>query len=225
MANSVQLSEAAATALPTPGAEAGTTVEGLDVVNSNHFTSESGSLYFVGEVRNSTDQTYQEVEVTVHLLDAAGTVLAEETWGAKTSLLQPNGTAPVVVIFSRPPAEWTDLRTEVSANPADFYLDYVYSDLELQQVVSDTTNFGDYRLSGAVLNTGEANTRFVEVIGTLYDPEGKVLAVESTVLAQEILEPGGTAAFELVFYSKADGEVGRHELVVQGAAVEEQPQE
>ena len=149
MANSVQLSEAAATALPTPGAEAGTTVEGLDVVNSNHFTSESGSLYFVGEVRNSTDQTYQEVEVTVHLLDAAGTVLAEETWGAKTSLLQPNGTAPVVVIFSRPPAEWTDLRTEVSANPADFYLDYVYSDLELQQVVSDTTNFGDYRLHGS----------------------------------------------------------------------------
>ncbi len=75
--------------------------------------------------------------------------------------------------------------------------------------------FGEYVLSGQVRNVGP-DARFVEVIGTLYDAEGRVLAVESTTLEQDVLASGELAPFTITFFSKAEGDVARYEVLVEG---------
>lgn len=223
MANSVQVDPARAGLVPTASAaREETAAEGLALINSNHFTASTGSLYVVGEVENTSEQTYQEVEVTVHLLDASGTELSRESWGTKTSLLRPGETSPVLVIFDNPPPGWSEMRTEVTAKPADFYLTYVYTDFTISQDAGGVPTFGDYRITGTVANTGESTAQFVEVIGTLYDEAGTVLGVESTFLKEEVLEPGQTAPFDLVFFGKAEGDVARHQVVAQGVIVDEE---
>ncbi|MCZ7568236.1 MAG: FxLYD domain-containing protein [Ardenticatenaceae bacterium] len=218
MADSLQLDLPKASIVPAASAASDKAVaEGLMLINSSHFTASTGSLYLVGEVQNTGEQTYQEVEVTVHLLDSSGTDLSTKTWGTKTSLLRPGETSPVVVIFEKPPAGWTEMRTEVTATPADFYLKYVYPDLTISQDTGGVPTFGDYRITGTVTNSGAETAHFMEIIGTLYDKAGKVLAVESMFLQQEVLEPGQSAPFELVFFGKAEGDVARHQIVAQGA--------
>lgn len=223
MADSLQVDLAQAGLVPAVGAASDQPiVEGLTLVNDNHFTAGTGSLYVVGEVHNTSDETYQEVEVTVYLLDSTGTALASETWGAKTGVLRPGETSPVLVIFDQPPSEWAEIRTEIRANPADFYLTLIYPDLTISQDTGGVPTFGDYRITGTIMNSGEDNARAVEIVGTLYDEAGAVLAVESTFLPQDTLEPGQSATFELVFFGKADGEVARYQVAAQGIRAEVQ---
>ncbi|HYN89510.1 MAG TPA: FxLYD domain-containing protein [Ardenticatenaceae bacterium] len=225
MAQSLQLDAAQAGVVPTPGAaNTENPVEGLALVNTNAFTATTGSLYVVGEVQNATDQPYQDVEVTVHLLDPTGTVLATEAWPTQTSLVAPGATSPLLVIFDQPPTGWMDLRTEIRANPGGSAVESVYSDLTISQDVGDVPSFGDYRITGTVTNTGEGAGRYVRVVGTLYDADGKVLAVESAFVTSDVMEAGGAFPFEIVFFSKAPGDVARYSLTAFATRVVDEPQ-
>lgn len=220
MANSFQLhSEQAGRALPPPELPA-TAAEGLSLANQTVYTATTGTLYLVGEVVNEGETAYEDVRITARLIDANGATVGSETWNTKRALLAPGARSPVVVIFSTVPAGgWARVETAVAAAPATFYPDQLHPSLVIEDDAGAEATFGDYRVSGRVVNTGEMDARQVEVIGTLYAADGRVLGVESTVLDVPLLATRNSLPFDLVFFGKAEGEVARYEVVAQGLRV------
>ncbi|MGH2543527.1 MAG: hypothetical protein ACRDIB_12045 [Ardenticatenaceae bacterium] len=218
MARSISVNPAAASIVSTPTAAVARQSEGLSIQNASLYRASTGSLYFVGEAVNSSGQVYEAVQVTVALTGPDGAELAHATWPVLRRLLPPDERAPALVIFDTPPQGWSGHQVSVSAVPADFALRHVTSEFEAINVAATEPALGVYVLSGQIRNPGP-DARFVEVTGVLYDAAGQVLAVESYSLEQDTLSTGEDSPFALTFYSKAEGEIARHEVIVEGLRV------
>jgi hypothetical protein len=219
MARSIAVNPGQAAAVPPLPAAVERQGEGLEVHNTSAYEAGTGSLYVVGEVVNNTGQPLEDVQVSVSLLDGAGAEVAREQWPARRHVLQPGQGGPFVVILNDPPEGWSEFRATADAIPASFYLARISTEFAVGEVEAAQPPFGSYALAGTVANAGQ-DARYVEVTGTLYDETGRVLAVESTTLEQDVLAAGEEAPFLITFYSKAEGEVARHEIQVEGTRVD-----
>jgi hypothetical protein len=219
MARSVAVNPTQAAAVPPLPVAVERQGEGLEVRNASAYEAGTGSLYVVGEVVNHTGQPLEDVQVSVALVDSAGAEVAREQWPARRHVLQPEQWGPFVVILNDPPEGWAEFRATADAIPANFYLNRISTEFALNEVEAAQPAFGSYALAGTVANVGQ-DARHVEVTGTLYDEAGQVLAVESTILEQDVLAAGEQAPFLITFYSKAEGEVARHEIQVEGTRVD-----
>lgn len=218
MARSVSLDATQGAALPTPTTAAVPVGEGLSVQNATLYEAATGSLYLVGEVVNGSAQPYEDIHVTVALLDGAGAELTRERWPIQRRLLPPSEKSSLFAIFSEPPEGWASFQTTVEALPANFYTGRITTAFEVSEVVASEPAFGDYALAGQLTNTGE-DARLIDVTATLYDAEGRVLAIETASPVQEVLRAGVSAPWTLTFYSKAEGDVARYEVTVEGTRV------
>lgn len=215
MARSVAVNPEMGTFVPTPTVALARQSEGLTVQNASLYVAPTGSLYVVGEVANTSAQAYESVQVTVTLLDASGATLISRPWAPERRLLPAGERSPLVAIFNPPPTGWASASARVEGAPADFYARQLTTAFQTSQVISSTSAFAAYGLTGTVTNTGE-DAQDVEVVGVLYNAAGKVLAISDTTLEQEVLRQGAQAPFQLTFFSKAEGEVARHEIWVEG---------
>ncbi len=222
MARSVVVNPAQAPTLATPTVAAARQSEGLSAQNVSLYRGPTGSLYVVGEILNESGIFFEDVQVSLSLVGADGAELAHTQWPAKRKLLPPGERSPFQLILDQPPASWADGRVRVEALPASTFLNRITSEFEVTAVqASDAPAFGEYGLSGTLRNTG-ADARFVEVTGVLYDAAGKILAVESGTVVQDTLASGAQAPFTLTFFGKAEGEVARHEIIVEGTRLTSQ---
>nr|MBA3533755.1 hypothetical protein [Ardenticatenales bacterium] len=185
IARSVAVNPAQSSALPTPAAATTRQGMGLSVQNGSLYLAPTGSLYLVGEVLNESMQGYEDVQVAIALLDSAGAPLSHETWRAQRKVLPAGERSPLLVIFNQTPTGWASFRATVDALPANFYARRITTAFEVSNVVGSTPTFGAYALSGQL--TGKEEARFIEITGTLYDAEGRVLAVETSTVEQDVL--------------------------------------
>lgn len=222
MARSVRVNPAVAERLPTPTPETARLGEGLSLVQPTFYGAPTGSLYVVGYVRNDSGQGYEDVRVTVHLLDAAGTRLASQRWPVERFYLGGGEQSPVRLIFNEPPSGWSDYQVEVDARPADFYSDRVTREFEAEQVIGSQPALGSHMVSGRVVNLGP-DAREIKVTVTLLDAAGNVLAIESTPLDPPALAGGDSAPFGITFFSQAQGTVAEHEVTIEGLRVPPAP--
>ncbi len=65
------------------------------------------------------------------------------------------------------------------------------------------TDYGDIKILGRVENTTDETTSMVYIVAALYDAEGNPIAVEFTILSDE-LEPGDKIGFEFQSFSLPD---------------------
>jgi len=64
-----------------------------------------------------------------------------------------------------------------------------------------TPEYDRYKILGEVKNEGETTENYVKIIATMYDELGKLVCTDYTYTIIDILSPGDTSPFELVFYS------------------------
>jgi len=197
-------------------ADASTSIGGgLAILNESYFTDLGGTLRFVGEVQNNAGVAAEDVDVRVRLFDGDGALLTDEEWSISMNLIPAGDRAPFEVLFTRPPADWSTYTVDARAEQADFMLRYTYRDLEIVEHTSEAPDFGDYKITGLVRNTGDKIARFVQVSATLYDTEGAVVGVDHTFVEADLLEPGDTSAFEVLILSTS-GSADAYSLLVQG---------
>ncbi|HUW08688.1 MAG TPA: FxLYD domain-containing protein [Anaerolineae bacterium] len=202
-------------ALEQPAGPA-TSIEGqLAILNESYFTSAGGTLRFVGEVQNDADVAAEDAYVRVQLFDGDGAQLTDEEWSIPMNLIPKGDRSPFEVLFIHPPADWSTYKVEARAEQADFMLRYTYSDLEIVEHSSQVPDFGDYKITGLVQNTGDKVARFVQVTATLYDSEGTVVAVDYTFVEADLLEPGDTSAFAVTLVGTS-GPADSYRVQVQG---------
>lgn len=222
LAYSLQLMPAQASQLATPVPTSAEQVEALSLRGTNSYEAQTGSLYVVGEVENTGDEAYRDALVTVSLRDTEGGDLAQETWPLVAPVIQPGERIPVLAIFDSPPDTWESITSTISAQPADDTLQLA-AGLVITNTATDTPVFGAYRVTGDVLNTGELPASSITVVGALYDADGRVLSVEVASPSLEELPASGRVHFELLFPSKADGEIASERIFVYGLPPDTEP--
>ena len=199
---------------PTPTAEV-TVFEILDPVD--YKLQYSDYLFMIGIIRYKGTVVRMSPEIVVTLTDAGGKVLATKRAYITPRYIRPDSTIPYKVLFDDVPEDWAKWEIDVSAERFGGYMaDLLYTDLEVDQPTlnAPSNNYTGPRVVGRVKNTGSSTAKLVQIIGALYDAEGRLLDVANTFSKKDTIEAGGDGPFELEFRSDVEG--ATFELFVEG---------
>lgn len=179
----------------------------------------NGTLFFCGEVRNDGDAPREDVEVQINLFDQSGAEIASDRRQVQLRYLNPGEVASFLVLFSDTPwLTYQRYQLQVRSDPAEFQLQYTLRGFAITEVAYTPDEFSD-ALSGQVQNNSGEAARFVEVLVTLYDREGRVVGVSQQYadISNEVpLEPGATTTFG-GYVGILLGEPAAYRLQVQGS--------
>lgn len=218
MARSVTVNQEMATFIPTPPASAVRQDDGLMVQNVSLYTAKTGALFIVGEVLNHGKQIYEDVQVTLVLLDNNEVELIRQPWAIERSMLPVNERSPFVAVVNQPPDGWSTFELVADALPADFYSQRISEKFEIMNLTTFNSPSAAYGLMGRLNNVGE-DSRSVKLISALYNEAGNVIAVSRTILGPHAIRTGEELPIELVFYTKADGQPKNYEIWVEGTLI------
>jgi LysM repeat protein len=200
--------EVAADATPTP-TPLPLTIEHL------HFSETTiGGLWVLGEVRNDSAVSLEQVRVGVTLLDAADATIAESDGLVALDIVDAGEAAPFAILFGSAPGDFERYRAyAVSGVPA--YVGSYYRDLVVEEVETESERYASYTVTGLVRNTGPEEAVNVQVVLTAYDPLDRVIAVRQAEPDHNVIPRGGTTTFTAVL-APVGGPVARIHAVAQG---------
>ena len=194
------------TTTPQPTTEAGSQGAGvctqvgaageLEILSTSQYTSSIDTLNIVGELRNNTSSNYQFVEVTGIFYDSADAFLTTELTFAQTDIITPDAKSGfTLLVFDVAQLDITrcELQVEGDVTNRQPAPGLVISDVSTNVDIIDA-----FRVEGLVTNESENTYDFVEVIGTFYDGEGRVVAAEFGFTVADELAPGATSPFEIL---------------------------
>ena len=172
-----------------------------------------GTLWVLGEVLNTSDETLEQVRVGVKLLDGQGTTLIEGNGLALLNLVAPGEVAPFAVLFDDAPKSFENYHIyALSALPA--YEGGYYQELEVENLTQEGERYSALTVRGSVRNTGSAEAVDVQVVLTAYDPLDRVIASRKIVPDHNIVAVGGETTFAAILVPLG-GPVERVHVVAQ----------
>lgn len=172
---------------------------GVNVLTSDWYLDEGGSIHVVGEVRNDTRTPVEFVQITIDFFDATDDLIATETGYSALWRLDPGETSPFDVMDNVPGAEAYDVsiayRTTNTAANHNF---------EIEVVNFVTDEIGVTSITGTIRNLNTTAAQYVRVIAEFHDADGAFLdttfAFPNTVGDSEVMASGETVSFELLFF-------------------------
>ena len=174
----------------------------------------------MGEVLNHSEQSYEDVQVSVALLDENQAELVRQRWVIERKVLPANRRSPFVAVINQPPDGWGTFKLTVDALPADFYGQRISSEFDVTNVSTFDSASAAYGLMGTLKNVGQ-DARSVKIISALYNENGNVLAVSRTTLGPYTIRSGEELPIELLFHTKAEGQAANYEIWVEGRLIGE----
>ena len=170
------------------------------VMNTSAFepSSDSKSVYLVGEVRNETASIVQYAKITAVLRDMSGKAVDSNYGYSSIDKLAPGMISPFRIIFANPPA-WTSYELAVMWSNTD------KASVELQ-VINPETFFDSsdaYHVRGTVGNQTSTQRTYVKVVLTMYNSAGKVIGEAYDYINPTTIEPGQEVPFEISIASWA----------------------
>lgn len=214
--------EAAASQTPEPtphtalSERVSPTAEGpaLEVLSHNEYTDLLGYMHIVGEVENTGSDTLTFVEVVASLYDAQGTLIGAESTYASLSILPPGQASPFHIISLGDASNVVTYKLQAQGDTSSFMV----FNTEFIEVVSSSTfvdMLGYHHIVGEVANTTDETLVFVEIVATVYDADGEVVAADFTYASLDTMAPDSTSPFEVILLATA-GEPADYRLVAQG---------
>jgi hypothetical protein len=177
------------------------------------YKAEGGSIFQIaGEVRNNTNIPMGAwINATVY--DGNQQVIATIMISTELNVIPPGGKSPFE--DDRDTVEWPGAAT-CSLQVQGFPVDFPTQALKIlsQDGYSDDTGL---HITGVVENTGTTPAEKVWVVATLYDSNGKVIAVDVTPSTLQTIPAGGTSTF--AFYPMRWSRSDHYELQVAGQEV------
>src|SRR5919106_4933502 len=184
-------------ATPTTSSSNGT----VSILSSSQYSTEFGSTYIVGEVRNDLSDVVQFVQIVGRFYDSNGLLIDTDFTYTDLDLIRPGEKSPFRLIIS----------DETVAQRIDNYTlavnwDPVFADpsavaaatvLTIQEGEHRINEFGWYEIVGEVVNGGTDDTEFVKVVATFYDETGQVINTDFTYTDPSDIPTGQSAPFEL----------------------------
>jgi hypothetical protein len=202
-----QAPEPSPTSPPPPG--------GAHVLdNFTYFEDESGELHIFGEVQNNTGLHLEIVEVTVDLLDSQGSITGSEFTYVWINNLPAGDKSCFHLSYPNPPPwavfEFRELEYYSGGRPLPRML--VYDDHGSYDPLDHY-----YTITGMVLNDNGTRLEWVDIYGTLYNRENKVIGCDFNYINNDHLDPNQVSAFELFFDIGELSSVASYRLQVDGS--------
>jgi hypothetical protein len=223
--------EPAATPAPAPGdsarpASGGATPVGaatpapaapLVIVSSSLYADSHSTLHVAGEVRNTTTDYMDYVEITATFFDASGQVVASDDTFTHVDLVPPGDAAG----FDLGLADGAILgvtRYELAVL-GEVSADRPAPGLVIQGESANVDGGGDYHVVGTVVNQSAGVAEFVKVVGTFYGADGTVVRSDFTYTELEVVPPGGSDTFDLSVPEGGAAGIASYVLKVEGFSI------
>ena len=218
----------ATTLAATPAASAGPASDGatpvgaappvpaapLVIVSSSSYADSNSTLHVAGEVRNTTSDYMDFVEITGTFFDASGQAVASEYTFTHVDLVAPGATAGFDLGLANG-AELGVSRYELAVQ-GEVSADRPAAGLVIQGDSANVDGGGDYHVVGTVMNQSATVAEFVKVIGTFYGADGTVVRSDLAYTELEVIPPGGSDTFDLSLPDGGSAGIARYSLVVEG---------
>jgi hypothetical protein len=186
--------------LTTPPAQEPTN-DGVLILGSSQISTDFGSTYIVGEVRNNLSDVVEYVQIVGSFYDSSGLLIDTDFTYTDLDYLRPAEKSPFKLIISdESVASRIDNYTlsvdwePVYANASTVAAATVLTIQEGEQRIGE---FGWYEVVGEVVNGGTDSTEYVKVVATFYDEAGQVINTDFTYTDPSDLAAGQSAPFEL----------------------------
>jgi hypothetical protein len=205
----------------TPQPEPAATLEkelAVNVLDVNWYTSSIDHFHFIGLVENSGNVDLEYVMPVLILRDTEGKLVATDYSYTALDVLLVGDIAPFKITFIEAVPEWSEYEITIEADEVFFF--NAYRDLEVVSADGKVPEFGAYEIVGEVVNTGDSDAEFVEVIAILYGADGKLLGTDSIYTTLYTVVAGGTSPFTILFLQIAEGTVDHFDLLIEGNVVE-----
>ena len=189
----------------------------LVIVSSSLYADSASTLHVAGEVRNTTTDYMDYVEITGTFFDASGQVVASEYTFTHVDLVAPGATAGFDLGLVNG-AELGVSRYELAVQ-GEVTADRPAAGLVIQGESANVDGGGDYHVVGTVVNQSAAVVEFVKVIGTFYGADGTVVRSDLAYTELEVVPPGGTDTFDLILPEGGAAGIATYSLVVEGFLV------
>ena len=170
------------------------------IQNDQQYIGNDGSLHIVGEIENNSNVPLNQIKITANLLDENGFQIAQVNGNPINNVVMPgmNGVFDIIITGSD------------SRNVVDYDLEFDYKIAEPKNQVIHITSSeikqnaqGNLIISGTLENRGEVTANMINVIATLYDRDGTVVAISSVEIQPDFLRAGDTNFFIIPIYEKS----------------------
>lgn len=183
------------TATPTPVAYA--------IENVGFYYTSLGSLWFLGEVYNTTAQPIEQVQVLVTLQKEDYTDLGRSSAFTVMDFIGPGSRSPFAVLFGNPPEQFDKYQVIALAGVTSTHLGKVYRDVSALHYYGEPQ--GDtLTVNGEIRNTGASDAEAITVIATGYNNVDQVVAIRAADLPLSQLKAGERAPFKMNLLSSGD---------------------
>lgn len=168
--------------------------------NESSYVDETRIMHVLGEVRNDSQSAATNVRITASFYDSQGNLLAEQTQAPKIRVINPGGVAPFEMRYIDSATVSQVARYELTATGQE--AESKPASLKILSASSRLDVLGLYFINVNARNDGSETATNPIVIATLYDKDGKVVAV-GEALAEggdrvTDLSPGQNAGFGVV---------------------------
>ena len=183
------------TATPTPVAYA--------IENVGFYHTSVGSLWFLGEVHNTTSKPIEQVQILVTLQTEDYTDLNQSSAFTVLDFIGPGVRSPFAVLFRNPPDEFDRYQVIALAGVASTHPGKIYRGVSVIRYSGQPQ--GDMlAIGGEVKNTGASDAEAITIVATGYDSGNRVVAIRAVDLPLSQLSTGETSSFQMNLLSSGN---------------------
>lgn len=187
----------------------------------DHFTTSTGSLSFIGTVKNTGETPLEFVKVHINLEDGDGELIASSFTYAYLDVAWPAQTVPFTLIFQDDVTGWENYELSLEADRGSG--SQAYTDFEIISHEGSVRSTGSYQIIGEIKNTGEHAASYVQIVAMLYDAEGNLVANDSAYTDFDEILPGETSPFKLITSKTGLGVVDHYALLYEADRIDDHP--
>jgi hypothetical protein len=170
------------------------------IQNSSSFIDESLIMHIYGEIVNTSNRSLSNVTAKGLFYDDNGNLLNEYQRACELPTVNPGGICPFEILY---------IDTKTSKLVKDFRLSAVGTSAERKpnalKVFSESSKLdilGFYYINGRILNEGSETSILTTVVATLYDKDGKVIALGRALAEPVSISPDNRASFGIAVTEK-----------------------
>lgn len=143
--------------------------------NTSSFIDENSIMHVYGQVKNLSSKAMRDVVVKASFYDAKGNLLNEFQRSSELRTINPGEISPFEILYIDTKTvnevknySLTAVGTETQTKPGELKIASANDRLDLT---------GFYYINGQIINQGEQTATNTNVIATLYDKDGRVIAL------------------------------------------------
>lgn len=187
----------------------------------DHFTTITGSLSFIGTLKNTGETPLEFVKVHINLLDGDAKLVASDFTYAYLDVVWPAQTVPFTLIFQDDVTGWENYELSIEADRSTG--SQAYTNLEIISHEGSVRSTGSYQIIGEIKNTGEQAATSVQIIAMLYDAKGNLVANDIAYSEFDEVLPGEISPFNIITSKTGLGVVDHYELLFEADRLDDHP--